>query len=91
MKLTHFLHIWTVDVTCMVGLHTHLSVEVRDEPDAVFNCFPPLFLRHSLSLNLEFANSPIEWTASPKDSPISAFPALELRAQAILSGFRNRC
>lgn len=41
MKLTHLLHMWTVDVTCMVGVHAHMSVEARDEPEAFFICFPP--------------------------------------------------
>lgn len=33
MTLTHFLH--------MVGVCSHMSVEVRGDPDAFFNCFPP--------------------------------------------------
>lgn len=27
MKLTHFLHMWTIDVTCTVGVHAHMGIE----------------------------------------------------------------
>lgn len=70
-----------VDVSCMVGVHAHMSVEARGEPDAIFNGFPPSFWRQGRSLNLELADSPIQSGGqAPRILLSLAFPALELQA-----------